>query len=43
MSILASEALLCENKKSSDKMLPSVSIEPLIPNSTLFSGLTCYL
>ena len=28
MSILASEALLRENKNSSNKMLPLVSIEP---------------
>ena len=28
MPILASKALLCENKKFSDKMLPPVGIEP---------------
>ena len=28
MSILASQTLLHENKKSSDKMLPPVGIEP---------------
>ena len=28
MSILASESLLHENKKTSDKMLPPVGIEP---------------
>ena len=34
MPILASEALLRENKKkSSDKMLPPVSIEPLAQDS----------
>ena len=29
MPLLASEALLCENKNSSNKILPPVSIEPL--------------
>ena len=29
MPILASKALLCENKKISNKMLPLVGIEPL--------------
>ena len=37
MPTLASEALLRENKKSSEKMLPSVSIEP----DTSDSNSTC--
>ena len=47
--ILAPEALQCENKNSSNKMLPTVGIEPgsLITSdsksNTILSGLTCHV
>ena len=46
MPILASVTLLCENKNSSNKMLPPVRIEPGTYDSksdTLLSGLIWHL
>ena len=50
MPVLASEALLHENKKCSDKMLHPVSVEPPLSiehpdykSNTLLSGLTWHL